>query len=207
MDIVEFKEPRTHVIINDFLTKDDQDILWNEIKENESNFISGKYKKGKKEEVHENIKKNLVFEVSKVYPSMTDSLIRSMFYYKIFKNPEMMETLDNAKSPIYSLLRFTSSDRTKVSAYRNGDFYDWHKDLTEQGLLTVIYMLCKEPQKFTGGNIMMKWDNVEKSIPFKNNSVLIFPRNTPHKVSEIKLESDDFYDRRFTIQCFANFVI
>jgi len=205
MDVREFKEPRTHVIIKDFLTKDEQEKIWKEIKENESKFKAGLYTKDKKVGVHEDIKKNLGLEVNEIYPSMPDSLIRSMFYYRIFNEPKMQEIFSTAKSPIYNLLRFTNADRTKVSAYRNGDFYDWHVDQTDQGLLTVLYMMHKEPKKFTGGNILFKWDNVEKSIPFENNTIFIFPRDTPHKVSEIKMESDEFYDRRFTIQCFANF--
>ncbi len=36
MDIREFKEPRTHVIIKNFLTEEQQGLLWSEIKENES---------------------------------------------------------------------------------------------------------------------------------------------------------------------------
>jgi len=146
MDIKEFKEPRTHIIIKDFLSKEDQDILWGEIKENESKFSAGLYNKEGKEEVHEDVKKNLVFNVTESYSSMPDSFIRSMFYYKIFSDPKMQNILSTAKSPIYNLLRFTNADSTKVSAYKNGDFYDWHIDQTEQGLLTVIYMMNKEPK-------------------------------------------------------------
>jgi len=205
MNVIEFTEPRTHIIIKDFLTKDEQDILWSEIKENESKFSAGLYKKDGKDEVHDDIKKNLGFEVSDIYPRILDSSIRSMFYYRIFQNEEIQEIIKNAKSPIYNLLRFTTSDRTKVSVYQNEDFYDWHQDSINQGLLTVLYMMNKEPKKFTGGDFMIKWDNIEKSIPFENNTILIFPRDTPHKVKKIKMESDDFYDKRFTIQCFANF--
>ena len=205
MDIREFKEPRTHIIIKDFLTSEEQEKIWEEIKENESLFTAGLYKKDGKDEVHDDVKKNLGFEVTDIYPRILDSSIRSMFYYRIFQNSEMQEVISTAKSPIYNLLRFTTSDRTKVSAYQNGDFYDWHIDSTKQGLLTVLYMMNKEPKKFTGGDILLKWDAIEKSIPFENNTVLIFPRDTPHKVKKIKLESNDFYDKRFTIQCFANF--
>jgi Rps23 Pro-64 3,4-dihydroxylase Tpa1-like proline 4-hydroxylase len=205
MDIREFKEPRTHVVIKDFLTKDEQEKIWQEIKENESKFTAGLYTKDGKDEVHNDIKKNLGFDVTEAYPSMPDSLIRSLFYYKIFSDPKMQEIFSTAKSPIYSLLRFTNTDRTKVSAYQNEDFYEWHTDSTAQGLLTVLYMMNKEPKKFTGGDFMIKWDGIEKSIPFENNTILIFPRDTPHKVKKIKMESDDFYDKRFTIQCFANF--
>jgi len=205
MDIVEFKEPRTHIIIKDFLTKEEQEKIWEEIKENESKFSAGLYKKDGKDEVHDDVKKNLGFEVTDVYPRILDSSIRSMFYYRIFQNEEMQEIIKNAKSPIYNLLRFTKTDRTKVSAYQNGDFYDWHTDSIKQGLLTVLYMMNKEPKKFTGGDFMIKWDSIEKSIPFENNTILIFPRDTPHKVKKIKMESDYFYDKRFTIQCFANF--
>lgn len=205
MDIVEFNEPRTHIIIKDFLTQDEQNMLWDEIKENESKFSAGLYKKDGKDEVHDDIKKNLGFEVSDFYPRILDSSIRSMFYYRIFQNKEIQEIIKNAKSPIYNLLRFTTSDRTKVSVYQNEDFYDWHQDSINQGLLTVLYMMNKEPKKFTGGDFMIKWNGTEKSIPFENNTILIFPRDTPHKVKKIKMESDDFYDKRFTIQCFANF--
>jgi len=205
MDVVEFTEPRTHIIIKDFLTKEEQEKIWEEIKENESKFSAGLYKKDGKDEVHDNIKKNLGFEVSDIYPRILDSSIRSMFYYRIFQNEEMQEITKTAKSPIYNLLRFTKTDRTKVSTYQNGDFYDWHQDSTAQGLLTVLYMMNKEPKKFTGGDFMIKWDGIEKSIPFENNTILIFPRDTPHKVKKIKMESDDFYDKRFTLQCFANF--
>ena len=205
MDIREFKEPRTHVIIKDFLTKDEQDILWGEIKENKSKFKSGLYMKDKKEGIHEDIKKNLGFNVTEAYPTMPDSLIRSMFYYRIFSDPKMQNIFSTSKSPIYNLLRFTTSDSTKVSVYQNEDFYEWHIDSTKQGLLTVLYMMNKEPKKFTGGDFILKWDDIEKSIPFENNTVLIFPRDTPHKVKKIKMESNNFYDKRFTIQCFANF--
>jgi len=205
MNVVEFTEPRTHIRIKDFLTKEEQGKIWEEIKENESKFSAGLYKKDGKDEVHDNIKKNLGFEVSNIYPRILDSSIRSMFYYRIFQNEEIQEIIKNAKSPIYNLLRFTISDRTKVSVYQNEDFYDWHQDSINQGLLTVLYMMNKEPKKFTGGDFMIKWDGIEKSIPFENNTILIFPRDTPHKVKKIKMESDDFYDKRFTLQCFANF--
>jgi len=205
MNVREFKEPRTHIVIKDFLTKDEQEKIWEEIKENESKFTAGLYKKDGKEDVHDNIKKNLGFEVSDIYPRILDSSIRSMFYYRIFQNQEMQEIFKTSKSPIYSLLRFTNADRTKVSVYQGEDFYDWHQDSTRQGLLTVLYMMNKEPKKFTGGDFMIKWDDIEKSIPFENNTILIFPRDTPHKVKKIKMESNDFYDKRFTIQCFANF--
>jgi len=208
MDIKEFKEPRTHVIIKDFLTEDEQEKIWEEIKENESKFKVGLYKKdGKEQSIHKDIKNNLQYNVTEIHPDIIKSDIRSMFYFKIFRDPDMIEIFKTAKSPIYQLLSHTIKDTTKVSAYTRGDFYDWHIDGAEHGLLVVLYMICKEPQKFTGGNIILKWDGIEKSIPFKNNTILIFVRNTPHKVSEIKLESNDFYDRRFTIQCWSDFGI
>ncbi len=205
MDIVEFKEPRTHLLIKDFLTEDEQKMLWDEIKENESKFKSGKYQKGGKEGIHDNVKKNMGFDVTEAIPNIFSSHIRSMFHERIIYNAKMKRIFNTAKSPIYELLRFTTTDRTKVSAYKDGDFYDWHHDITDQGLLTILYMMHKKPRKFSGGNLLLRWNGVERSIPFENNTIIIFPRSTEHKVSEIKMESDDFYDRRFTIQCFANF--
>ncbi len=204
MDVVEFNEPRNHVIIKDFLTQDEQNLLWDEIKENKLKFKSGKYKKDGVDIVHENIKKNLGFDVSSKYQNIDDSNILCMFHYKIFQNKSLIQILNSAKSPIYQILKFTKYDRTKVSAYGNGDFYDWHRDGNEDGILTVLYMLCKEPQKFSGGDLMLKWNENERTIPFKNNTLLIFPRNTLHTVTDIKMDSKKFWDKRFTIQCFAN---
>jgi len=204
MDIVEFNEPRTHIIIKDFLTQDEQNLLWDEIKANKLKFKAGKYKKDGVDIVHENVKKNLGFDVSSKYQNIDDSNILSMFHYKIFQNKSIIQLLNGAKSPIYQILRFTKHDRTKISAYGNGDFYDWHRDDNEDGILTVLYMLYKEPKKFSGGDLMLKWNGNERTIPFENNKLFIFPRNTPHKVTNIKTDSKNFWDKRFTIQCFPN---
>lgn len=204
MDVKEFIEPRTHIVIKDFLTKEEQGLLWDEIKENKLKFKAGKYKKDGVNSVHENMKKNIGFEVNLKYPEVDNSSIRSMFHYRVLQNRDMIFSFNSAKSPIYQLLRFCKNDRTKVSAYGNGDFYDWHRDGTEDGLLTVLYMMCKEPKKFTGGDFMLKWVDNEKTIPFENNTLLIFPRNTLHTVTNIKMDSKNFWDKRFTIQCFAN---
>ena len=90
MDVVEFAEPRTHVIIKDFLTQDEQNLLWDEIKENELKFEAGLYQKDGKEDIHENMKKNLGFDVTQKYFRVDDSSIRSMFYHRIFKNESMI---------------------------------------------------------------------------------------------------------------------
>jgi len=207
VEITEYFEPRTHVIIENFLTAEEQEQIWNEIKENESEFKAGLYMGEKGEGIYEKTKKNLGFNVTKTYKSMPDSFIRSMFYFKIFNNSDLMKKFEEMKNPFYYLLKYTHNDYTKVSAYTEGDYYDWHVDSSERGLITILYMICKEPQKFNGGDFQLKWNNEVKTIPFKNNTILIFPRNTLHKVTEIKLNSDNFYDRRFTVQCFANFII
>ena len=189
MDIEEFDTPRTHIIIKDVITKEDQDMLWDEIKKNESNF--------------KETDNALVISITNIYPNIHDSLIRSMFWYNIINNLEVQDKLSKAKSPVYYFLRFSKFDLTKISAYKSGD-YDWHTDFTEHGLLNVLYMMCKEPQKFIGGDFVLKWDGKEKVIPFENNKIIIFARNTPHRVSEIKLDSNNFLDRRFTLQFFAD---
>ena len=83
MDIREFKEPRTHVIIKDFLTEDEQEKIWEEIKENESKFSTGLYTKDGKEEVHENIKKNLVFDGSWWSVSIDMADVNGLVYWML----------------------------------------------------------------------------------------------------------------------------
>ncbi len=196
MDIQEFDEPRTHLIIKDLLHKEDQDMIWDEIKKNESNFDTVEYKdKGK-------LKKILVFNVTGTYPKMQDSVIRHMFWSTFVYNPEFQDKLSKMESPVYDFLRFTKDDCTKISAYKDGS-YSEHTDSTNFGLLTVLYMMCEEPKKFTGGDFVLKWNGKEKVIPFENNKIIIFSRTTPHYVTEIKLDSNNFLDRRFTLQFFT----
>ncbi len=201
MNVTEHFEPRTHVTIEDFLTEEEQEKMWGEIKENEEEFETGTVKKDGITVVNDKLKRNSGFIVNRVYPERDDSNIRSMIYYKILKNIDIK--FEDMKNPIYLLLtQGKIDDLTKVSAYGEGNYYDWHMDTLEKGLLTVVYTLCRKPKKFKGGNFQLKWDGITKTIPFKNNTVIIFARNTLHRVSEINMESDDFYDRRFSIQSF-----
>lgn len=66
--------------------------------------------------------------------------------------------------------------------------------------LTVLFMLCAEPKKFTGGNFVMSYGSEKKVTLFKNNRLLIFPRNTLHKVTPVHLKSNELSNHRFTFQ-------
>jgi len=199
-----FDSPIQHILIKNFLTNEEKDKIWLEIDELKDNFKKGSFIKNNKEVIIEGLT-NTGFIVNKRFPQSDDSYIRSLFWYRFQMSPDFMGAIENASDPFWSLFKFTSKELSKVSRYGNGDRYDWHNDQIQHGLITIVYMLSKFPEHFTGGDFLIKNKaNDVKTIWFEDNSVIIFPRMFAHKVSEVKSSGDNWYDARFSIQWFVN---
>jgi Rps23 Pro-64 3,4-dihydroxylase Tpa1-like proline 4-hydroxylase len=64
-------------------------------------------------------------------------------------------------------------------------------------------MLAKEPLAFKGGDFVFgSWDQKQatKTIPFKNNRMVIFPSRVFHCVTPVEKTTTDVQTDRFTIQ-------
>jgi len=98
---------------------------------------------------------------------------------------------------------YTRAGATLLSSYKDGDKYGYHVDVDLDCIVTAVLMisLTEEPQ-FTGGDLVLG-DSVEK---FENNKLIVFPSCTNHAVTEVSMTSDEFKDRRFTLQHFISSV-
>ncbi len=204
MQIEFFDSPIPHIIINNLLKTDEQEKIWEEIDEIKDGFKTGLFLKDKKEQVVEG-KTNTGVIVNDRFPKADDSYIRSLFWYRFQMNPDFAGAIQNATNPFWSIFSFTVAELTKVSRYTDGDKYDWHIDICRTGLITIVYQLSKYPEHFTGGDFELKNNDDEiKTIPFEDNSVIIFPRMYRHRVTPVKSKGKNFHDARFSVQWFVN---
>ncbi len=202
MDVKEFKEPVPHIMIKNFLTGKELELIWKEV--DELDFQTGKYQVDGVEKVVES-KKNMGCTLNDVYPNIDDSYIRSLFWYRFQTNPDFAKEISSMSNPFWALFAFTQKELTKVSRYADGDKYDWHPDIAKDGLITIIYQFSKFPEHFTGGDFEIKNKIGEKkTIPFLHNSVIMFPRMYLHRVTPIVSKGKNWYDARFSIQWFVN---
>lgn len=191
-------------MIKNLLKIDEQEKIWDEINELKDFFKTGRFVLDGKEQVIEG-KTNTGIIVNDKFPKSDDSYIRSLFWYRFQMNPDFAGAISHATNPFWSIFSFTTNELTKISRYGNEDKYDWHNDICRTGLITIIYQLSKYPSHFTGGDFEMKNTADEvKTIPFEDNSVIIFPRMYRHRITPIKSQGKNFLDARFSIQWFVN---
>jgi len=118
---------------------------------------------------------------------------------------EMRNLYQNLRFPIFNQLGYTDNDSTHLIRYTNGQYYNFHEDKSGEerskyDWVTISYMLCKQPQMFKGGEFVLKYNDEEKVIPFKNNTLIIFANNTMHAVKPVKMLTDDISYARYSIQ-------
>ena len=79
-----------------------------------------------------------------------------------------------------------NKDVTLLSYYENGGYYKPHKDKAHATSLTWLY---KEPKKFTGGDLIMSFNDHQERIELQNNRMLIIPSFIDHEVIEVKMDN------------------
>jgi len=82
----------------------------------------------------------------------------------------------------HDLINLINADSTLLSYYENADYYKPHIDKV---FITGLTWFYKEPKKFKGGNLVFTDHNIE--IECRQNYTILFPSNTKHAVTEVKL--------------------
>ncbi len=189
--ILDYSLPQPHLIIEDFLTKEDNEKIYSLTKK-------GVYERGKfrvdNEEKISIIKRN--WNTTGEF----NGLIRDIFHKAIFSKP-MRKFFSEHRNPLYKTILNTDEDTTLVSIYRDGDYYGYHRDLFNY--MACVYLVCKEPKTFSGGDLILKYNNELKRIPFKNNTLIVFATSTEHAVSIVKSPSGELEDARISVQYWA----
>lgn len=113
----------------------------------------------------------------------------------------MKDIFKETKDSLFQTALYTDTGQMLLSKYADGDHYSWHRDYNPT--VTMNFMLAREPLSFTGGDFVFgDWEtkSVTKTIPFKNNRLLIFPSRVFHYVTPVEKKTADPELDRFTIQ-------
>lgn len=194
------KKPLEIIQINDFFNSTELKNIYNEIISYEYKFEPGLYMRHGINKLDIKKKKNKVIWLNYDKESCILKTLSKKWFSK--KNMNFLKNLDN---PIFEFLSETTSDNTQISCYGDNDYYNYHKDFPNSFvILSLIIMICDEPKHFTGGDLTFKRNDNIITIPFKNNTAILFPSRIFHKVTPIKLKDNQFKNKRFAIQNWAS---
>ena len=205
------------LVINDFLSKEDNEAVLNEAIQNEKFYVDAEIGNG----LDKTFRNNKVAFYDEIYQvDRTKSKLLSILNNKFDRdNPDtsFREILSSCPDPIDKFV-FTNRDQNHVSRY-GGDksMYKWHIDRFENvnRVVTLVYYFFKEPKMFTGGELqvtnspIVNGQTIEENplihtIEPKNNMAVIFSSTVPHRVLNTK-SSDKFDEGRFSLNCWIGF--
>ncbi len=101
----------------------------------------------------------------------------------------------------------------QLTAHNDGHYYKLHNDNgsaeTANRVLSYVYYFCREPQPFSGGELIVYDSRIEnnfyvkadsyRAIEPRNNRIVFFRSRYLHEVLPIRCPSRQFADSRFTI--------
>jgi hypothetical protein len=186
-----YKNPVPHIVIDQFFTPEEYQKVWNEIM-----FLSPKMRTpdetGTAKSPRGFLKKGVGVFLEGFYNNPRDS---DIFIYckKIFDQVNVEKI--SSSNLFFKPFQFVNvTDSALVQMYKNGDFYQPHKD---NSLYTAVTLVHKEPKQYNGGDFYFSESN--HVVELYSNQTIIFPSFAEHGVSEVKLLSNEIEDARFTI--------
>ncbi len=194
----EHATPRPHVVVDDCLSSAHLALFLEHMRGLESRMTVGMVRKRsgfEKSKVKEN--RVLFVDDNDEDPHAQAVLgqLRALAW-----SDTVLDFLENADAPLFQVLQYTEAPSIQVSRYADDGQYGFHKDIGNKTNLTVLFFACAEPRGFTGGDFVMRHGEEEKTISYRNNRLLIFPSSTPHRVTPVKAQGDDFACARFSLQ-------
>lgn len=196
-----YQNPIIHIVVEDVLPPIINSMILKEIERIIPYMKPGKVSRGNTNSVESTLKSNYnvwLYQFYQAYPP----------HFDIGKNIEkytwsdkIKQAFKETKDSLFMNSLYTDTSQMLLSKYVNNDHYDWHRDYNQ--MLTMNYMFSTEPQSFSGGDFILgDWDRKEElvRIPFKNNSMIIFPSRIWHKVTKVHDFVGEQKHARFTIQ-------
>jgi len=115
--------------------------------------------------------------------------------------PSLLEAFDAAREPLFQIIGSCWAPHLQVSRYMTGDHYDFHEDEGAGVNLTAIVFLAADPPKVRGGDLVLAYRGEDVTVRFRHNRLVIFPSRTLHRVTRVRVDSDDVRDARVSLQC------
>jgi len=206
------EKPVKHLVVEDFLSKEEMALCLEELKNLQDYFHDGYwFDEINGSHVNHNIKKCLNIDPYYYYMEKKNEsyILREIIGKKLWSK-ELRDFYDSAGSDsIFSYMNETDFDQAVIAGFRDGDFYNWHRDL---GVTTANIMLSNI-EGFKGGDFVLSnrcglgeneriiGDNFETiTYEYKPGMAIIFPARFQHKVTKTETINDDIENIRFTLQ-------
>ena len=137
--------------------------------------------------------------LERVYNSHIFSNIIKVYSEIFGKNIEHLENLfSNHSSWFFKEALILSKDHL-LNYYEDRNYYKPHKD---EGLMTCLHWMFKEPKKFEGGDFI--FPDFDKKIEIENNKMIIFPSMIKHEVTPIIMKAEDM-NKKLGRWCISTF--
>ena len=137
--------------------------------------------------------------LERVYNSHIFSNIIKVYSEIFGKNIEHLENLfSNHSSWFFKEALILSKDHL-LNYYEDRKYYKPHKD---EGLMTCLHWMFKEPKKFEGGDFI--FPDFDKKIEIENNKMIIFPSMIKHEVTPIIMKAEDM-NKKLGRWCISTF--
>ena len=173
MDYRFYKKQFSYFTIDNYFTKEELDTIWPELESYQGKFQN---------EAAMNRSGSVSAKGQFIH---NDHLVYNNVSNKLFKVENPYETY--VKQDIhFKWMRNLLYSTRLLNYYDDEDFYDTHTDFS---VYTMVVMLCKEPNRFVGGDFHLT--DINEKIEFKNNRIVFFPSFAGHKVDTVKMNSKD----------------
>lgn len=96
-----------------------------------------------------------------------------------------------------------TSVESQITAHNDGHYFRQHNDNANPEVaarvLSYVYYFCSQPQKFSGGELIIYGSEQPTIVVPKNNLLIFFPSHLQHEVCKIDCTSKEFGHSRFTL--------
>lgn len=202
MKLREQSSPRAHVVIDDFLAAAEEARLRGEVKRlaplRRIGYMGGRV-------LYRDQKRNRTVELSSGHRCSDGRTPLIAPLCERLWGAELQEKLREAQHPIYRILEHCHAPRLHVSWYGDGDYYAAHKDNNPPSNITILYLLGSERPAFRGGSFVLTHGGKSKRYAFKSNRLIIFPSDTTHEVTPVRMNRGGAGDERVSIQIWPAF--
>ena len=133
-------------------------------------------------------------------PSRTLRLFRQHLW-----SPAMLEAFECAREPLFQIIPNCWAPNLQVSRYMTGDHYDAHEDEGAGVNLTAVVFLARDPARVRGGDLVLDYRGDVATLRFRHNRLVIFPSRTLHRVTRVRVDSQDPRDARISLQSWLTY--
>lgn len=118
------------------------------------------------------------------------------FFHNDWMAEIVLPTISSLKNRFYDgYTQFT----VLVNYYDDGDYYHEHHDTCKK---TLSIFLSRDGSDFKGGDF--RFTETDETLPFKNNSYVLFDSRMKHEVTEVRLNNKKDGMGRFSLTYFLN---